>query len=173
MTYGEWWRRNKERSDAYFAQKREETKRQNHDEWERTKKWWKEHTYKPMLMPWIVSDIIVFLLGAVITTILILKDVDTMWIVGFIAIDIITMVFFYSRELYLRKQDPTRCPMCNNTKGIKYARHGYEFEKAWDYSMLGVKSGRYVAGFNYNKTDCHCPKCGYTWMIDIDYRFLK
>ena len=172
MTYREWRKRNKERSDAYFAQIGEEMKRKQQENLEKEKTWWKEHTYKPMLMPWIISDAIVFILGAIITTILILKEVDIIWIVGFVAIAIITMVFFYSRELYLRKQDPEQCPMCNNREGIQYARHGYEFGKAWNYSMLGVNSGKYAAGFNYNKTDCHCPKCGYTWMINKDYRFL-
>lgn len=54
------------------------------------------------------------------------------------------------------------CPRCGS-KEIKWHKKGYDYERGYIMSILGIKGSRYIAGFDRNKRCGYCKACGKEW----------
>lgn len=134
---------------------------------------WFKTRRTPFLLPWQVLEVLTALVMLVLYIWISKQSWDMLWL--YKAADLIMgaifLWFWYYYDLQHKQADITRCPKCDS-EDIKYARHGYDWGQAWTWETLGIPEGKYTAGMRYNYTDCHCCKCGYTWTVNVDYRFL-
>lgn len=61
------------------------------------------------------------------------------------------------------------CPRCGS-RDVSWSKKGYDYNKAYWYSLLGLKGGRYIAGQQKNRIVCHCNNCGKDWQSDLEKR---